>query len=129
MLADNVFGRSVKTVVENFAQQENGARIVLAPEADPEHLKHLGVPELDGDGKVTRIVEKPLVPPSEFVVTGLYFYPADVFEVIPTLEPSAAASSRSRTSTTTTSSAATWSTTSSKGSGATPASRSTCTTP
>jgi glucose-1-phosphate thymidylyltransferase len=88
MLADNVFGRSVKSAVDNFATQEKGARILLAPESDPEHLKHLGVPELDGDGKVTRIVEKPLVPPSEFVVTGLYFYPADVFEVIPTLEPS-----------------------------------------
>ena len=88
MLADNVFGRSIKTTVANFASQESGARILLAPESDPEHLKHLGVPELDGDGKVTRIVEKPLVPPSEFVVTGLYFYPADVFDVIPTLEPS-----------------------------------------
>jgi glucose-1-phosphate thymidylyltransferase len=88
MLADNVFGRSIKVAVENFAAQATGARILLAPESDPEHLKHLGVPELDGDGKVTRIVEKPLVPPSEFVVTGLYFYPADVFDVIPTLEPS-----------------------------------------
>ena len=88
MLADNVFGQSVKPAVDNFAQQETGARILLAPESDPEHLKHLGVPELDDDGKVTRIVEKPLVPPSEFVVTGLYFYPPDVFEVIPTLEPS-----------------------------------------
>ncbi|MDX6410922.1 MAG: glucose-phosphate thymidylyltransferase [Gaiellaceae bacterium] len=88
MLADNVFGRSVKTAVDNFSAQEGGARILLAAESDPEHLKHLGVPELNGDGKVTRIVEKPLVPPSEFVVTGLYFYPADVFEVIPTLQPS-----------------------------------------
>jgi glucose-1-phosphate thymidylyltransferase len=88
MLADNVFGRTVKSVVDNFEKQEVGARIVLAPESDPEHLKHLGVPELDDDGRVTRIVEKPLVPPSEFVVTGLYFYPADVFEVIPTLQPS-----------------------------------------
>ena len=88
MLADNVFGRSIKDPVVNFSAQESGARILLAAESDPEHLKHLGVPELDGDGKVTRIVEKPLVPPSEFVVTGLYFYPADVFDVIPTLEPS-----------------------------------------
>ena len=88
MLADNVFGRSIKTSVVNFSTQAAGARILLARESDPEHLKHLGVPELDGDGKVTRIVEKPRVPPSEFVVTGLYFYPADVFDVIPTLEPS-----------------------------------------
>jgi glucose-1-phosphate thymidylyltransferase len=88
MLADNIFGRSIKPAAANFSAQERGARIMLAPESDPEHLKHLGVPELDGDGKVTRIIEKPLVPPSEFVVTGLYFYPADVFDVIPTLEPS-----------------------------------------
>ena len=56
MLADNVFERSIKIAVENFAAQEHGARIVLAREDDPEHLKHLGVPELNGDGKVTRIV-------------------------------------------------------------------------
>jgi glucose-1-phosphate thymidylyltransferase len=88
LLADNIFERSIKPAVDNFGRQEHGARIVLARESDPEHLKHLGVPELDGDGTVIRIVEKPETPPSEFAVTGLYFYPADVFDVIPTLEPS-----------------------------------------
>ena len=53
----------------------------------PAHLRHLGVPELS-DGRVTRIVEKPEVPASDFAVTGVYFYDASVFEVIPTLEPS-----------------------------------------
>jgi glucose-1-phosphate thymidylyltransferase len=88
MLADNVFERSIKNVVENFAEQDHGARIVLAREADVDHLRHLGVPELDGDGRVTRILEKPEVPPSEFAVTGVYFYDADVFTVIPSLKPS-----------------------------------------
>jgi len=37
---------------------------------------------------VTRIVEKPISPPSEFAVTGVYFYDASVFEVIQSLEPS-----------------------------------------
>ena len=46
------------------------------------------MPEFDGNGRVTRIVEKPDSPPSEFVVTGIYFYDSDVFDVIPTLEPS-----------------------------------------
>ena len=64
MLADNVFERSFAPAVENFAQQERGARIVLAREDDVEHLRHLGVPELDGDGRVKRIVEKPDDPPS-----------------------------------------------------------------
>jgi glucose-1-phosphate thymidylyltransferase len=88
MLADNVFERSIKSAIENFEQQERGARIVLSREEDPEHLRHLGVAELDGD-RVLRIVEKPESPPSEFAVTGLYFYDSAVFEFLPTLSPSA----------------------------------------
>ena len=87
MLADNVVEGSLRTAVENFAAQERGARIILAPEDNPDHLRHLGVPELE-DGRVVGIVEKPDVPASNFAVTGIYFYDADVFEVIPTLEPS-----------------------------------------
>jgi len=88
MLADNVFERSVKPAVDGFAQQERGARIVLSPEDEVEHLRHLGVPEFDGDGRVKRIVEKPDSPPSAFAVTGIYFYDSDVFDVIKTLQPS-----------------------------------------
>jgi glucose-1-phosphate thymidylyltransferase len=88
MLADNVFERSIKPAIENFERQERGARIVLSREEDPEHLRHLGVAELDGD-RVLRIVEKPETPPSEYAVTGLYFYDPAVFEFLPTLSPSA----------------------------------------
>jgi glucose-1-phosphate thymidylyltransferase len=88
MLADNVVERSIRQTVENFERQERGARILLAREKDPQHLRHLGVPELDGGEKVIRIVEKPEDPPSQFAVTGIYFYDADVFEVIPGLVPS-----------------------------------------
>jgi glucose-1-phosphate thymidylyltransferase len=88
MLADNVFGQSIKPAVDNYAKQERGARIVLARQEDPEHLRHLGVAELDGD-RVVRIVEKPENPASDLAVTGLYFYDATVFEFVPTLSPSA----------------------------------------
>jgi glucose-1-phosphate thymidylyltransferase len=88
LLADNIFERSLRSTIDNFSKQERGARVVLAREADVEHLRHLGVPEFDGDGRVTRIVEKPESPPSEFAVTGAYFYDADVFDVIPSLTPS-----------------------------------------
>jgi glucose-1-phosphate thymidylyltransferase len=87
MLADNIFERSIRPAVENFEQQERGGRIVLARLPDPEHLRHLGVAKLEGD-RVTGIVEKPESPPSEFAVTGVYFYDADVFQVIPSLTPS-----------------------------------------
>ncbi len=87
MLADNIFEQSIRPAVENFERQDGGGRIVLARLPDPEHLRHLGVAELDGE-RVIRIVEKPLVPPSEFAVTGIYFYDAAVWEMLPTLKPS-----------------------------------------
>jgi glucose-1-phosphate thymidylyltransferase len=89
MLADNVLERSIRPAAENFERQKQGARILLSRVADTTHLKHLGVPDLDGDGRVLRIVEKPDDPPSEYAVTGIYFYDHQVFEFIPQLEPSA----------------------------------------
>jgi glucose-1-phosphate thymidylyltransferase len=88
MLADNVLERSLAEAVANFAVQERGARVLLARADDPEHLRHLGVPELDGDARIVRILEKPDQPPSEFAVTGIYFYDERVWDVLPTLEPS-----------------------------------------
>jgi glucose-1-phosphate thymidylyltransferase len=88
MLADNVFERSLRPAIENFAQQESGARILLAHLPDPAHLRSLGVAELDGD-RVARIVEKPQDPPSEYAVTGVYFYDETVWEFLPSLSPSA----------------------------------------
>jgi glucose-1-phosphate thymidylyltransferase len=87
LLADNVFERALGPIVERFAAQERGARVVLSQVDDVEHLRHLGVAEFDGD-RIRRIVEKPAEPPSRYAVTGAYFYDAQVWEVLPTLEPS-----------------------------------------
>jgi glucose-1-phosphate thymidylyltransferase len=88
MLADNVMERSIKPMVDAFRADPRGARILLTPVDEPEHLRHLGVPVLAADGRVERIEEKPEVPASNFGVTGIYCYDADVFAVIPTLSPS-----------------------------------------
>jgi glucose-1-phosphate thymidylyltransferase len=77
MLADNVVEGSIRPMVESFQADPQGARILLTPVEEPEHLRHLGVPSFDGDGT-----------PSAYGVTGIYCYDADVFEVIPTLVPS-----------------------------------------
>ena len=87
VLADNVFERSIRPIVERFKAQESGARVALAELEEDEHLRHLGVAELNGD-RVIRIVEKPEQPPSRYAVTGIYFYDASVFDIIPTLVPS-----------------------------------------
>jgi glucose-1-phosphate thymidylyltransferase len=88
MLADNVVERSIRPMVEAFEADPKGARILLTEMDEPEHLRHLGVPEFDAQGRVVRIVEKPEVPASRYAVTGIYCYDADVFEVITRLEPS-----------------------------------------
>jgi glucose-1-phosphate thymidylyltransferase len=88
MLADNIFGGSIATVIHNFERQEQGARVVLAHVRETEHLRHLGVPRLE-DGRVAEILEKPDDPPTRLAVTGLYCYPPDVFDVVQRLEPSA----------------------------------------
>jgi glucose-1-phosphate thymidylyltransferase len=87
LLADNIFEESLRPIVENFRGQAKGARVVLSEVEKDEHLRHLGVARLD-DGRVTEIVEKPVAPPSRFAVTGVYFYDEQVWDVIPTLEPS-----------------------------------------
>jgi glucose-1-phosphate thymidylyltransferase len=87
LLADNVFENSLRPTAENFEQQQVGGRIVLSHVEEDEHLRHLGVAAMDGD-HVLEIVEKPESPPSRFAVTGAYFYDAQVWEVLPTLEPS-----------------------------------------
>jgi glucose-1-phosphate thymidylyltransferase len=87
LLADNIFERSLQPIVENFEQQTAGGRIVLSEVAEDEHLRHLGVAAMAGD-RVTEILEKPESPPSRFAVTGIYFYDEQVWDVLPTLEPS-----------------------------------------
>ena len=87
LLADNVYERSLRPIAENFRQQESGARVVLSHVADEQHLRHLGVAEMDGD-RVAKIVEKPESPPSRYAVTGVYFYDPQVWEILPTLKPS-----------------------------------------
>jgi len=61
------------------------ALFFLAEVKDPERF---GVPTIQ-DGVITHITEKPAQPQSNYAVTGLYVYPPNVFEIIPTLIPSA----------------------------------------
>jgi glucose-1-phosphate thymidylyltransferase len=88
VLGDNIVEHSIRSCVERFQHQDKGARILLAEIENPEHLQHLGVPAFDGDNRLVKVVEKPAAPPSKYAVTGIYFYPASVFAVIPGLTPS-----------------------------------------
>ncbi|TMF40779.1 MAG: spore coat protein [Chloroflexi bacterium] len=88
LLADNVFERSLRPCVEAFGKQKSGARVVLSRESDRAHLCNLGVAQFDGNNRIARIIEKPEQPPSDFAVTGVYFYDESVWRVLPELKVS-----------------------------------------
>jgi len=84
MLADNVFEWSLRPSVLRFLAQGGGARLLLS---QVDHPQHYGVPALQ-DGRIVRIDEKPAQPPSQYAVTGCYFYDSNVFSIVETLVPS-----------------------------------------
>ncbi|GJM55481.1 glucose-1-phosphate thymidylyltransferase [Granulimonas faecalis] len=88
VLGDNVFhgsgfGDKLKTAQKNAADGQ--ATIFGYRVDDPQHF---GVVEFDDDGNAVSLEEKPLEPRSNYVVTGLYFYPSDVCDYASRLQPS-----------------------------------------
>jgi glucose-1-phosphate thymidylyltransferase len=86
VLGDNIFyGQGFSEALRRASQRESGATVfgywVKHPEA-------YGVAELDSDGNVTGIEEKPARPKSNYAVTGLYFYDGHVSEHAAALRPS-----------------------------------------
>ena len=78
ILGDNLFyGDSLPALAERGARG-SGAAIYAYWVADPSAY---GVVEFDAGGRPVSIVEKPKEPRSNWAVTGLYFYDADVCDV------------------------------------------------
>jgi glucose-1-phosphate thymidylyltransferase len=84
ILGDNIVEKPVQKSVEAFKKQEKGARILLKEVSDP---RRFGVAQLEGN-RVVSIEEKPGAPKSNFAVTGIYFYDAEVFSIVRSLKPS-----------------------------------------
>jgi glucose-1-phosphate thymidylyltransferase len=87
ILGDNIFyGRGFRALLQRAAAHTCGATIFGYYVRDPERY---GVAEVDAEGRVLSIEEKPQTPRSQYAVTGLYFYDNDVLDIAAALEPSA----------------------------------------
>ena len=91
VLGDNIFfghglvdqlGRAI----DRAASSEGGATVFGYQVSDPERY---GVAEVDDEGRVISIEEKPAHPRSNYAVTGLYFYDSEVVDIAANLQPSA----------------------------------------
>lgn len=86
ILGDNIFyGHKLSALLRNASLRARGATIFGYPVQDPERY---GVVEIDNDGNVRSLEEKPQQPKSRYAVTGLYFYDERVIGFAKGLQPS-----------------------------------------
>ena len=86
VLGDNIFyGHDFQTLLGNANKRESGASVFAYHVQDPERY---GVAEFDQGGRVLSLEEKPLIPKSNYAVTGLYFYDRQVVDLAKDLQPS-----------------------------------------
>jgi len=86
ILGDNIFNFDLKSAAEKFDKLEKGAMVFGVKM--PTDSGQYGVIEMDEDGKVLSIEEKPEHPKSNIAQTGIYMYDARVFDFIKNLTPS-----------------------------------------
>jgi glucose-1-phosphate thymidylyltransferase len=84
-LGDNLLRDGIVELVDTFRSEEPDALILLTPVPDPENY---GVAELDGDGRVARLVEKPPEPKTDLALVGVYMFTPAIFSAARAIEPS-----------------------------------------
>jgi glucose-1-phosphate thymidylyltransferase len=86
ILGDNIFyGANLTALLMSAAQRESGATVFGYYVQDPERY---GVVQFDAGGRVTDLLEKPKLPPSNYAVTGIYFYDGRASALAKSLQPS-----------------------------------------
>lgn len=85
-LGDNCIQGGISPLIEQFGHSDYNAQIVLKKVADP---RSFGVAELNDDGRIKRLVEKPRDPQSDLALVGIYLFDQHIFEAVNAIRPSA----------------------------------------
>jgi glucose-1-phosphate thymidylyltransferase len=87
ILGDNIFyGANLSELLLTASNRTEGATVFGYYVQDPERY---GVVQFDANGKVTDLLEKPANPPSNYAVTGIYFYDDRAPQLTRSIKPSA----------------------------------------
>jgi glucose-1-phosphate thymidylyltransferase len=87
-LGDNLLQQDLRRFVDAFEAARGGgvhAQILLKPVPDPQRF---GVAELDGEGRVVGLAEKPEQPRSNLALVGVYLFDRSVHQAVAAIEPS-----------------------------------------
>ena len=87
VLGDNIFyGHDLQPMLQRAHDRTQGATVFAYHVQDPERY---GVVDFDSHKRALSIEEKPKAPKSNYAVTGLYFYDAQVCDIAASIRPSA----------------------------------------
>jgi len=84
VLGDNILGGSSLKYRKRFEEKPDSALMLLTEVPSP---KEFGVARIE-DGSLEGIEEKPKKPNSRWAITGIYFFPKDLFEIAAKVQPS-----------------------------------------
>lgn len=84
-LGDNVIQGGISPLIQQFASSNWNSQIVLKRVPNPQQF---GVAELNGDGSIKRLVEKPRNPPSDLALVGIYMFDHHIREAVHAIRPS-----------------------------------------
>ena len=85
-LGDNLIQNELGQFLSDFKEQHMDALIMLRPVPNPTAF---GVAQIDAQGRVLHLVEKPKVPPSNLALVGIYFFANTIHDAIDRIQPSA----------------------------------------
>ncbi|WP_299527399.1 glucose-1-phosphate thymidylyltransferase [uncultured Streptomyces sp.] len=84
-LGDNFIVGGITGLVEGFREERPDAQILLTRVPNPTSF---GVAELDAEGHVVALEEKPKVPKSDLALVGVYLFTPAIHEAVRSIEPS-----------------------------------------
>lgn len=84
-LGDNVIQGGISPLIAQFAESDWNSQIVLTRVDHPEQY---GVAQLDDEGRIIQLIEKPKDPPSDLALVGIYMFDHHVFEAVNSITPS-----------------------------------------
>ena len=84
-LGDNLIKGGIKHFVRKFEKSTYDTMILLCKVKKPQQF---GVAKFDENGKLIQLIEKPKEPPSNYALTGIYFFKPVIFKMIKQLKPS-----------------------------------------